>query len=161
MKLQVSILFILLSVGVTLAQDQTKLEIVNVSPYARIEAAPLSIDSVNRKFSFALVVENTSAKNIRTIFLEYKFEGEIRRYDVNINVHDAGTEIHLPPNEKRPISLAENAALPAALNNMSSGTVSITRIEFEDGTVWERPKENKDDSKVTVQPNNSSNLTPG
>ena len=143
MKRLVAVLGISLAVGVASAQQKLKLEIVNVSPFVSIEAAPLSIDRANRKASLLVVVENTSERAVRKVFFEFKLKGKIRGYAINTSVQGEGVEVHLPPKEKKSIRIADNADLPRALEDMSSGEISIIRIEFDDGTAWERPNEKK------------------
>src|SRR5688500_18795876 len=75
MKRLIAVLWIGLAVGAVFPQEKLALEIVNASPLARIEAAPLHIDGARRKDSLSLVVKNTSEKTIRKVFLEFKFKG--------------------------------------------------------------------------------------
>jgi hypothetical protein len=159
MKLFVILLWISLMVVAALGQDSLKLQIVNVSPVARIQAAPLIIDKEKQKFSFSLTIENTGAKNIRALFLEFKTKGEIRGYSINASVRGERIETSITPKERKTICVVENADLPRFLQVVSAGTISIMRVEFDDGTVWERPSESKGESN-RMQPNNSFNPTP-
>jgi hypothetical protein len=160
MKLFVILLWISLMVVAALGQDSLKLQIVNVSPVAKIQAAPLIIDKEKQKFSFSLTIENTGAKNIRALFLEFKTKGEIRGYSLNTSVRGERIETSITPKEKKTICVIENADLPRFLKAVSASTISIMRVEFDDGTVWEQPSESKGESKARMQPNNSLNPTP-
>ena len=143
MKRLIAVLWFSLAAGAVFAQEKLKLEIVNASPLARIEAAPLHIDDARRKVSLSVVVKNTGEKAVRKVFLEFKFKGQVRGYAIDTSAQGEGIEVHLPPNEKRSICIADDADLPPALGGMSSGEVSIIRIEFDDGTAWERPNQRK------------------
>jgi hypothetical protein len=138
MKLLFTFLFVSLTSIAALVPQDIPLQIVNTSLAARIESAQLTVDRERRVFSYSQVIQNTSPKGILNISLELKTANVVEGHDVNSNVHVEKLETRIAPNVSSNVCVAVDAEMPAFLNDVKAGTVSIIRVQFDDGSVWER-----------------------
>lgn len=120
--------------------EDIPLQVVNVSLAARIESARLTVDRESRVFSYSQVIQNTSTKGILSVSLELKTTNVVEGHDVNSSVHVERIETRIAPNLSSNVCVAVDAEMPAFLQDVKAGTVSIIKVQFDDGTIWERPE---------------------
>lgn len=135
----IALVGLLLFTSINRGQERLTLVPQNSCPQARIMKAPLTVDREKRTYSLTVVVKNLSGHTITGIAFAYNFSGEIRGYLVQMNVQDLKREAQILPHDRNSFVLAEDAAMSTALRDMTTGSIAIARIEFDDGTVWERP----------------------
>lgn len=139
MNLLLAFLFVSLTPFAAFVSENIPLQIVNTSLAARIESAQLTVDRDKRVFSYSQVIRNTSPKGIVSVSLELKTSNVVDGHDVNSSVHVERLEARIVPNVSAAVCPALNADMPAFLNDVREGTVSIIKVQFEDGSIWERP----------------------
>lgn len=139
MKLLLAFLFVSFTSIATPVPEDIPLQIVNTSLAARIESAKLTVDREKQIFSYSQVIRNTSPKGIVSVSLELKTSSVVDGHDVNSSVHVERLEARIAPNVSAAVCAAVDAAMPAFLHDVREGTVSINKVQFEDGSIWERP----------------------
>ena len=127
------------------------------------EAESLSIGG----FTYQAKIENKSAKALRTVFWEFQFIEKANPENVSHRQFVCSAKIKP---EKRGSLAIFTAASPS--NVISLGTlkkkmseafdeaVLINRVEYEDGSVWQRKGWNFDDVKLTVRPADTRKYEP-
>lgn len=141
MRLFILSLVVSLAYLTAVTPEDIPLQIVNASPVARIDAAKLTVDKAREVFSYSQVIQNTSARPIINVSLELKTTTMVNGHVVNSSVHVERVAARVAPNTTMSACIAADAPMPAFLKDVSAGTLSIIRVQFEDGTVWERPSE--------------------
>ncbi|PYS58716.1 MAG: hypothetical protein DMF74_22985 [Acidobacteria bacterium] len=116
-------------------------------------------------FAYQIKVQNASAKPIRNIFWEYRFR-EIAKPD-NVARRQFLCSVQIKPEKQRdlqafslggPSDVVNVKSLAKDSNKQFEEAVLINRVEFADGTFWQRKDWNFDDVKLTATARDTKNL---
>ena len=116
-------------------------------------------------FAYQIKVQNASAKPIRNIFWEYRFR-EIAKPD-NVARRQFLCSVQIKPEKQRdlqafslggPSDVVNVKSLAKDSNKQFEEAVLINRVEFADGTFWQRKDWNLDEVKLTAKARETKNL---
>ena len=116
-------------------------------------------------FAYQIKVQNASTKPIRNIFWEYRFR-ETAKPD-NVARRQFLCSVQVKPDKQRdlqafslggPSDVVNVRSLAKDANKQFEATVLINRVEFADGTFWQRKDWNLDEVKLTAKARDSKDL---
>jgi len=116
-------------------------------------------------FAYQIKVQNASPKPVRNVFWEYRFR-EIAKPD-NVIRRQFLCSVQIKPEKQRdlqafslggPSDVVNVKSLAKDSNKQFEEAVLINRVEFADGTFWQRKDWNFDDVKLTATARDTKNL---
>ena len=93
--------------------------------------------------NFTIEIKNTGTKTITAVNWEYILPEMISGYDKGSSVRFRGQDLKFRPDEKRKLTTPVHFYAEKFVNNFRLNTLRITRVEYEDGTFWQRPSDDK------------------
>jgi hypothetical protein len=93
--------------------------------------------------NFTIDVKNTGAKTIQAINWEYILPEMVSGYDKGSRVRFRDQDLKFRPDEKRKLTTPVHHYADKFVANFRLDTLRITRVEYEDGTFWQRPPDDK------------------
>ncbi len=108
-------------------------------------------------FLYQIKIRNTSAKTIEILFWEYQFKERIN--PANAESHNYLCGVNIKPNKEKELSIFSTSSPGSLINAESLGDKSgslfvekilINRVEYSDGTIWQRKDWNYKDMKPSV-----------
>lgn len=116
-------------------------------------------------FAYQVRVKNTTAKAIQNVFWEYRFRevgkpaNVARRQFLCTSTIKPGKETDLHAfSLSGPSDVVNVKSLGKDPNKQIEEAVLINRVEFSDGTLWQRPDWNYDEVKLTAKARDKRNL---
>ena len=118
-------------------------ECKNGSPNAIVEAILIRIDTQSKRASLAVEIKNIGNKAIASIECKYINSSNVAGYAVEIGISIRGRKIKITPgkSERVEVELPDGLNLYEILRRGPVGEIGITRLEFDDGSVWIRSEE--------------------
>jgi len=116
-------------------------------------------------FAYQIKVQNTGTKPVRNVFWEYRFR-EIAKPD-NVARRQFLCSVEIKPEKQKdlqafslggPSDIVNVKSLTKDPNKQFEGAVLINRVEFGDGTFWQRKDWNLDEVKLTAKARETKNL---
>lgn len=110
-------------------------------------------------FTYQAKIQNNAAKTIKSVFWEYQFREQAnpatmsrRQFVCSANVKPEKTKDLEIFSLAAPTGVISIDALARKATNKFDETVIINRVEYEDGSIWQRKGWNFEDVKLTVNP---------
>ena len=94
-----------------------------------------------RSSSFTIEVGNNGTKGISAIEWEYHSPEEVAGYGDLLRFHSGDLKIR--PEERKKLTKEVQHYTPRFVTSFGLRTVRLMRVEYDDGSVWQRPTENK------------------
>jgi len=132
----------------------------------KIETRSASLDQIAQSaseshridgFTYEIKFKNLDSRQALKIFWEYQFKETVA--PGNTSRHRFACGVRLKPDKEKVIQIFSTLSPGAVINvkNLSKGanrqfdeSVVVDRIEFEDGSVWQRPDWNVEEAKAVV-----------
>jgi hypothetical protein len=95
----------------------------------------------NGDSNFTIEVGNTGAKTITVIEWEYLYRDA--GYDTPTNQGFRNDKVKLLPDERRKMTQHVHRYADKFVTGFKLDTVRITRVEYQDGSSWQRPEDRK------------------
>jgi hypothetical protein len=93
--------------------------------------------------SFTLEVKNTGAKTITVIEWEYILPEMVPGYDKGSHVKFRSDDMKLRPDERKKLTSSVHHYADKFVTNFRLDTLRILRVEYEDGSAWQRLPDDK------------------
>jgi hypothetical protein len=93
----------------------------------------------NRDSNFTIEVGNTGAKTITAIEWEYYFSRDGGDRDTQVTETFRDTRLNLRPNARTKLTQHVHRYTDKFVTSFGLGTVRIMRVDYEDGSSWQRP----------------------
>lgn len=93
--------------------------------------------------SYTINVENTGSKEIAAIEWDYVPSKVAPAYSKDIRLTFRNDDAKIKPGEKRKLTSRADKYLKALIENFRLNAISILKVEYADGTVWQRGGESK------------------
>jgi hypothetical protein len=97
----------------------------------------------NGDSNFTIEVGNTGAKAITAIEWEYYLSREVAGSDTGASEAFRNDKLKLLPEQRRKLTQRVHYYTDKFVTRFHLDTVRITRIEYEDGSSWQRPADHK------------------
>jgi len=110
-------------------------------------------------FTYQAKVQNNSAKAVKTVFWEFRFKEKAN--PANVSRRQFVCHAKMKPAKTRDLDIFSLAApnsvvsvttLTKKSSNDFDETVIVNRVEFDDGSIWQRKGWEFDDVKLTAKP---------
>jgi hypothetical protein len=93
--------------------------------------------------NFTIEVKNTGAKTITAIEWEYILPEMVPGYDKGSHLKFRSDDMKLFPEEKKKLASAVHHYADKFVANFRLDTLRILRVEYEDGSSWQRPSDDR------------------
>lgn len=93
--------------------------------------------------NFTIEIKNTGSKTIKAIDWEYILPEMVPGHDKGSPVKFRGQDLKFRPDEKRKLTSPVHYYADKFVTNFRLDTLRITRVEYEDGSSWQRQPEDK------------------
>ena len=97
----------------------------------------------NRDSHFTIEAGNTGAKTITAIEWEYYIPRDIAGHDERVSRSFRDDKLKLLPDERRKLTQQVHHYTDKFITGFRLETVRIIRVEYEDGSSWQRPADQK------------------
>ena len=93
--------------------------------------------------NFTIEVKNTGAKTISVIEWEYVLPEMVPGYDKGSHVKFRSEDVKLRPDEKKKLTSPVHHYADKFVTDFRLDTLRVVRVEYEDGSSWQRPPDDK------------------
>jgi hypothetical protein len=93
--------------------------------------------------NFTIEVKNTGAKTITAIDWEYILPDMVPGYDKGSHVKLRSDDMKLRPEERKKLTRPVHHYADKFVTNFRLDTLRIVRVEYEDGSSWQRPSDDR------------------
>jgi hypothetical protein len=93
--------------------------------------------------NFTIEVKNTGGKTITAIEWEYILPEMVSGYDKGSHLKFRSDDIRLLPGEKKELAGSVHHYADKFVANFRLDTLRILRVEYDDGSSWQRPPDDK------------------
>jgi hypothetical protein len=93
--------------------------------------------------NFTIEVKNTGAKTITAIEWEYILPEMVSGYDKGSHLRFRSDDMKLRPEERKKLTRPIHHYADKFIANFRLGTLRILRVEYEDGSSWQRPSDDR------------------
>jgi hypothetical protein len=97
----------------------------------------------NGDSNFTIEVENTGAKTITAIDWEYILPEMVSGYEKGSHIKFRSDDLKLRPEEKKKLTRPVHHYANKFVTNFRLNTLRILRVEYEDGSSWQRPEDDR------------------
>jgi hypothetical protein len=132
-----------------------------------VNKTPAPKNSSTDGYTYQAKIMNASAKTVQTIFWEFQFTEKADR--ANVSRRQFVCRSHVKPEKNAslevfsrngPSSVVSINTLKKNANESFEGVVVINRVEYEDGTAWQRKGWDFEQVKLTAKPSDTRKVEP-